>query len=24
LEGYDHVEATKNGVMLALSTGLTE
>jgi hypothetical protein len=24
LEGYDRVEATKNGVMLALSTGLTE
>jgi hypothetical protein len=24
LEGYDHVEATKNGVRLVLSTGLTE
>jgi hypothetical protein len=24
LEGYDHVEATKNGVKLVLSTGLTE
>jgi hypothetical protein len=24
LEGCDHVEATKNGVRLVLSTGLTE
>jgi hypothetical protein len=24
LEGYDHVKATKNGVRLVLSTGLTE
>jgi hypothetical protein len=24
LEGYDHVEATKNSVRLVLSTGLTE
>jgi hypothetical protein len=24
LEGYDRVEATKNGVRLVLSTGLTE
>jgi hypothetical protein len=24
LEGFDHVEATKNGVRLVLSTGLTE
>jgi hypothetical protein len=24
LEGYDHVEATKNGVRLVLSTDLTE
>jgi hypothetical protein len=24
LEGYDHVEATKNRVRLVLSTGLTE
>jgi hypothetical protein len=24
LEGYDHIEATKNGVRLVLSTGLTE